>query len=443
MIGIQAVSCSLEQEGMVISFRSEKETTPLVVSNIVASISDTIFPNTEVRIVSDDWPVFLFASLNAKNATLYIENNSHLQVHNEENGIVYHGNISDKNRFLLTFDSLIQSQVDHMGYNELYRKPFTDFHAVVSERIEELKSLLFNRFEHENATDFRLVLLERIRAIEKLYYLEYPENHTLLTGRKFEEKDYKNLASVDLSDLHNPDFLSSQEGRMYLKALITKYLSQDYGTGDYYLNLYEYTKEVGINKNIRSYLGYVFLREHIHFSDSIQMDYVEEFIRSSANGLMQSRLIKAVSEKQRFQKGSTAPSFQGIDDEGVKISPEDLRGAWIYLDVWAMWCGPCYREFPYFRDLADLYNEKPIRFVGLSVDGVQEYEKWKRFIKDKKMGGIQLFAENGWESEVIKNYNISSIPRFVLIDPDGLIYNAEAPWPSDPQLISLLNKILE
>jgi hypothetical protein len=60
-------------------------------------------------------------------------------------------------------------------------------------------------------------------------------------------------------------------------------------------------------------------------------------------------------------------------------------------------------------------------------------------VTDKNLGGIQLFADNDWNSQFVKEYAIDSIPRFILISPDGTILNADAPRPSDPKLTELLD----
>ena len=59
-------------------------------------------------------------------------------------------------------------------------------------------------------------------------------------------------------------------------------------------------------------------------------------------------------------------------------------------------------------------------------------------VKDKKLAGIQLFANNSWQSKFVVNYKPNGIPRFILIDPKGKIVSAEAPKPSDPKLMELL-----
>ena len=56
---------------------------------------------------------------------------------------------------------------------------------------------------------------------------------------------------------------------------------------------------------------------------------------------------------------------------------------------------------------------------------------------------VQLFADNDWNSEFVKAYGITGIPRFILIDPKGNIVNANADRPSSPALTTLLNELLK
>jgi hypothetical protein len=61
-------------------------------------------------------------------------------------------------------------------------------------------------------------------------------------------------------------------------------------------------------------------------------------------------------------------------------------------------------------------------------------------VKEKELGGIQLFADNDWKSDFVTGYKIKGIPRFILIDPNGNIVNASAPRPSSEKLIELFNQ---
>ena len=59
------------------------------------------------------------------------------------------------------------------------------------------------------------------------------------------------------------------------------------------------------------------------------------------------------------------------------------------------------------------------------------------------MGGIQLYADKNWESDFLKAFGISSIPRFILIDPNGIVVDADAARPSSPKLKEQLDKLLK
>jgi hypothetical protein len=59
------------------------------------------------------------------------------------------------------------------------------------------------------------------------------------------------------------------------------------------------------------------------------------------------------------------------------------------------------------------------------------------------MQGIQLIADNDWKSGFIVDYAIHGIPRFILIDPEGMIIDASAEKPSDPALAAKLDQLLK
>jgi thiol-disulfide isomerase/thioredoxin len=132
-----------------------------------------------------------------------------------------------------------------------------------------------------------------------------------------------------------------------------------------------------------------------------------------------------------------SPKFINYENyDGSKTSLDDLKGKYVYVDVWATWCPPCRKEIPYLQKVEKKYHNKNIAFVSISLDKEKDKTKWKKMINDKKMGGIQLFA--GKDETFTKGYNIRGIPRFILIDPKGNITNANAPRPSNTKAIEQL-----
>lgn len=141
--------------------------------------------------------------------------------------------------------------------------------------------------------------------------------------------------------------------------------------------------------------------------------------------------------------GTTAPNFNYINHKGDKTKLKDFDGKYVYIDLWATWCGPCRGEIPYLQKIEEKYHDKNIVFVSISIDKEVDFEKWKTFVKEKNMGGVQLFADNAWESAFAQSFSVKSIPRFILIGPDRKVIQAVAPRPSDPELVKDLDLLLK
>lgn len=140
--------------------------------------------------------------------------------------------------------------------------------------------------------------------------------------------------------------------------------------------------------------------------------------------------------------GKTSPQFDYENFKGGKTKLADLKGKYVYIDLWATWCAPCRAEIPYLQKIEEKYHGKNIEFVSISIDKAKDNEKWKKFVTDKNLGGVQLFADKDWESEFVVNYGVTGIPRFILIDPKGNILNSDAERPSSPELQKQLDALL-
>jgi thiol-disulfide isomerase/thioredoxin len=137
-----------------------------------------------------------------------------------------------------------------------------------------------------------------------------------------------------------------------------------------------------------------------------------------------------------------SPSFDYENHKGGKTKLEDFKGKYVYIDVWATWCGPCRAEIPSLKKTEEMYHDKNIVFVSISIDVDKDHDKWKNFVSEKQLGGVQLFADKNWYSDFMTSYGVTSIPRFILIDPNGKVVKGNASRPSSPQLKEELDKLL-
>ncbi len=131
-----------------------------------------------------------------------------------------------------------------------------------------------------------------------------------------------------------------------------------------------------------------------------------------------------------MKKGVKSPEFEYEDINGNLVSLDDLKGKFVYIDVWATWCVPCLKQIPYIKALEEEFRDANIAFVSISVDKEREKTTWKKAVEKKALPGIQLFADKSFDSDFMNAFAVNSIPRFIIIDPEGHIVDPEAPRPS-------------
>lgn len=159
-------------------------------------------------------------------------------------------------------------------------------------------------------------------------------------------------------------------------------------------------------------------------------------------GYIESNYESMHESMSRLGKGKPSPIFTNYENaKGGKTSLSDLKGKYVYIDVWATWCAPCIAEIPFLRNLGKEFAGKNIEFVSISVDKADAYDTWKTMVKDQNLEGIQLYADNNFESKFIMEYGINAIPRFILLDTEGNIIDSDVMRPSDPKLKELLKEL--
>ena len=142
-------------------------------------------------------------------------------------------------------------------------------------------------------------------------------------------------------------------------------------------------------------------------------------------------------KEEVLKAGMESPDFKYKDVNGKTVSLKELRGKYVYIDVWATWCTPCRGELPYLKELEEKLKGKNICFLSISCD--KDVEKWKQMVKDEKLGGIHV--NTGGDQAFMKSYGIKGIPRFILLDKEGKIISMEMTRPSQKVTLETLMKL--
>ncbi len=109
----------------------------------------------------------------------------------------------------------------------------------------------------------------------------------------------------------------------------------------------------------------------------------------------------------------------------------------VLLDFWASWCGPCMQLMPELKKKAEQLSQHGIVVAGMNKDD-EKAEAVAEKVRSEQEIEFPWLIEPA-DRPFSKLLEIDSIPRMILISPDGkVLYNGH---PQDPGLWSALQKI--
>ena len=96
---------------------------------------------------------------------------------------------------------------------------------------------------------------------------------------------------------------------------------------------------------------------------------------------------------------------------------------------------------PYFRQLEKELSDPDLAFLSVCVGASAEKDLWLKLVKDNHLTGNVVFIDS-WLRGFAKDYRVSSVPRFIIIDRHGKVFSYAAPAPKYPQLKQLILQAL-
>jgi thiol-disulfide isomerase/thioredoxin len=195
---------------------------------------------------------------------------------------------------------------------------------------------------------------------------------------------------------------------------------------------------------VRLFLRAKNLSESLHQGITPATDSLLASLRKEDGyALYEPTISQQYAKWQALLPGQTAPNFSGITTKGEVLSLTDLKGKVVYVDVWATWCVPCRQEFPQAKQLQKRFpNSEQVAFLYVSID--RDAAAWRKFLEDDaEFKGVHMNQPPGEHfNSLWGTYQLSSIPRYMLIDQAGKIVDVNAARPSSGTIASEIDRLL-
>jgi cytochrome c biogenesis protein CcmG, thiol:disulfide interchange protein DsbE len=110
--------------------------------------------------------------------------------------------------------------------------------------------------------------------------------------------------------------------------------------------------------------------------------------------------------------------LENMEGKRVSLSQFQEKGL-VVLDFWALWCSPCKAFMPKLNELHKKYEK--LNVVTINIDKPRALDRAKTYVRSNRFDFEVLFDTN---QTIQKRFNITSIPRTILVEPDGnVIYD--------------------
>jgi peroxiredoxin len=214
------------------------------------------------------------------------------------------------------------------------------------------------------------------------------------------------------------------------------------------LNANDYLKlnEVFTCKNENLHAAYLKRMTHLLTTNGCNKELLEirDLIKNNvADSKEKQKVLLLYNTFANIMPGTQAPNVTFKDAEGKKYTINDFKGKIIVIDVWATWCSSCLKNMPKFMELIkDFKGNEDVVFFTVSTDSDDLKEKWLAAINKHKMGEmLNLTPDREAIEQFEEKYFVGSVPRYIVIDKEGVIVSAFAPKPGPALKEMIINSL--
>jgi len=262
--------------------------------------------------------------------------------------------------------------------------------------------IIYTKVDENYKTELEFQFFANNRIFEKKVFIEFTfANKNVKYGTEIENKYF---ILIGLNEHKNGKFT-------YVETDFFVELNNTFVFGTYKKTLVQSLISDSKNQHKRSYkIGDIYKTKNQYFKlDSISIEGDTLYLKVLPN------MIDLIG----FREGWIAPKITAKDTFNNIINVNYTKNKYTLIDFWASWCKPCREKTPHLKELYKSLKPKGVSIYVVSLD--DEHISWINAIKKDKIEWKTISDLKGWESKIVKDFNIESIPLYILIDENGRI----------------------
>ena len=166
--------------------------------------------------------------------------------------------------------------------------------------------------------------------------------------------------------------------------------------------------------------------EAFRLLDEVIRDHADEPYDSKKGTTLGRKARELFDDWANLSVGKPAPDFEGKGLDGKPLKLSDYRGKVVVVVFWASWCGPCLRQIPKERELAERLKDRPFALLGVNCD--EDAEAARKVVRDERItwpnasdGSKQVGPCEVDMGPIAGRYHVRGLPSVFVLDAKGVI----------------------